>query len=97
MTTADPRTLINVTDKLVMGQVAEEAGLLTPKTQVYSIEDCEVEVPFPIILKPLHSTGRVEFKTKQLNDIKELESFKKYLNPNNRYLLQQYIKRNLMS
>ena len=93
MTTADPRTLINVTDKLVMGQVAEEAGLLTPKTQVYSIEDCEVEVPFPIILKPLHSTGRVEFKTKQLNDIKELESFKKYLNPNNRYLLQQYIKK----
>ena len=93
MITKDPKVLIEVTDKNVMGQKAEEAGLLTPAAQEYHVGITEFTVPFPVILKPVHSEGRVEFKTKVFNTAEELLRFSKYLNPDNRYLMQQFINR----
>lgn len=93
MCTEDPSVLIRVTDKNEMGQVAEKAGLLVPKAQEYKPGDTNFSVPFPVILKPVHTEGRVEFKTKVVKSPEELLKFSNMLNPNNRYLMQQFINR----
>lgn len=91
MCTADPDVLIKVTDKNVMGSIANKSGLLVPKAQEYHSGTTDILVPFPAILKPVYIEGRTEFKTKVLNNVQELRSFSRFLNPNNRYLLQQFI------
>lgn len=93
MCTDDPSVLIRVTDKNEMGRVAEAAGILVPKAQEYTPGDTCFKVPFPVILKPVHTEGRVEFKTKVINTPEELLKFSKMLNPDNRYLMQQFVKR----
>lgn len=91
MVTDDPNTLIEVTDKNVMGRKAQEAGLLVPAAQEYHVGVKEINVPFPALLKPVHSEKRVEFKTKVFESAEDLLKFSKYLNSDNRYLLQQFI------
>lgn len=93
MCTSDPDVLLKTTDKTEMSKVAREAGLLVPADQEYHVGVKDINVPFPVILKPVHVEGRVEFKTKVLRDRNELDSFVKMLNPNNRYLMQQYIEK----
>lgn len=93
MCTEDPSVLIRITDKNEMGRVAKEAGILVPKAQSYKPGDTKFSVPFPIILKPVYIEGRVEFKTKVINSREELIKFSHRLNPNNRYLMQQFINR----
>lgn len=93
MCTSDPDVLLKTTDKTEMSKVAREAGLLVPVDQEYHVGVNDIKVPFPVILKPVHVEGRVEFKTKVLRDRNELDSFVKMLNPNNRYLMQQYIEK----
>lgn len=93
MTTSDPKVLLKVTDKNEMGRVAKEAGFLIPKSQKYKVGDTSFEVPFPVILKPVYSVGRKEFKTKVFRTKKDFIHFAKYLNPNNRYIMQQFIER----
>lgn len=93
MCTSDPDVLLKTTDKTEMSKVAHEAGLLVPEDQEYHVGVKEITVPFPVILKPVYVEGRVEFKTKVLRDTKELDSFVRMLNPNNRYLMQQYIEK----
>lgn len=93
MCTDDPEVLIRVTDKNEMGRIARASGILVPKAQEYKPGDTEFTVPFPVILKPVHTEGRVEFKTKVVNTPNELLKFSHMLNPNNRYLMQQFIKR----
>lgn len=93
MCTTDPQVLIDVTDKDEMGKAAKKAGLLIPKAQKYSVGTMDITVPFPVILKPIETEGRVEFKTKVLKSKEELEHFKKFLNPHNTYLMQQFIPR----
>lgn len=93
MCTPDPSVLIRVTDKVEMGKTANEAGLLTPKSQLYTVGTKKINVPFPVLLKPIKTEGRVEFKTKKIASRDELDKFSHYLNPNNTYLLQQFIPR----
>lgn len=93
MCTADPSIQISVTDKGIMGKTAEKAGLLTPKAQKFTVSTTDINVAFPIILKPIYSEGRVEFKTKIIKTQTELDKFRKFLNPNNVYLMQQFIPR----
>jgi len=93
MCTTDPAVLIRVTDKEEMGKVAAEAGLLTPKAQLLKSDTKEFFVPFPVILKPIITEGRVEFKTKVLYNKEDLVAFRKFLNPQNTYLMQQFIPR----
>lgn len=93
MCTTDPKVLIHITDKNEMGRVAKEAGLLIPAAQQYSVDVDDITVPFPVILKPIVTEGRVEFKTKVLDSRIKLEKFKKFLNPHNTYLMQQFIPR----
>lgn len=93
MCTTDPDVLLKTTDKTEMSKIARAAGLLVPVDQEYHVGTEEVNVPFPVILKPVHVEGRVEFKTKVLRDRKALDSFVKMLNPKNRYLMQQYIEK----
>ena len=64
MCTPDPTELIKVTDKVEMGKTAEKAGLLTPKSQLYTVGTNDINVPFPILLKPIKSeaTYRVQDK-----------------------------------
>lgn len=93
MCTSNPKTLINVTDKNEMGRIALEAGLRVPLSQEYHPGDTDIIVPYPIILKPVHIEGRTEFKTRTINNFDQLKNFSKYLNPNNTYILQQFIDR----
>lgn len=93
MCTRDPKVLISVTDKSVMSEVACKAGLLVPKAQVYSTQTTTFTVPFPVILKHIVTEGRVEFKTRTVKNPEELSKLKKYLNPHNTYLMQQFIPR----
>lgn len=93
MCTEDPSVLIRVTDKNEMGREAQDAGMLVPKAQEYKPGDTDFTVPFPIILKPVQSEGRIEFKTKVVYSAEELIKFSHMLNPNNRYLMQQFINR----
>lgn len=93
MCTGNPEVLLKTTDKTEMSKVAREAGLLVPEDQEYHVGVKDIHVPFPVILKPVHVEGRVEFKTKVLRDRKELDTFEKMLNPKNRYLMQQYIEK----
>lgn len=76
-----------------MGKVAERVGILTPKAEKISKDHLEHNVPYPIILKHIHTEGRVEFKTKIINSKSELKKFSKLFNPNNTYLAQQFIPR----
>lgn len=91
MCSSDPKTLVQVTDKNVMGMLAHKAGLLTPASQPYQYGDTDINVPFPALLKPVHVHGRTEFKTKLLQSKEELFVFSHMLNPKNTYILQQYI------
>lgn len=91
MCTEDPEVVIRVTDKSEMAKEAEKAGLLVPLSQRYVVDRTTVNVPFPIIMKHIERKGRVEFKTKVIKTAEELEHFKKYLNHDNTYLVQQYI------
>lgn len=91
MCTSDPNELIRITDKNEMCQEAVRAGLLVPESQKYSPACTDVTVPFPTILKHVVIKGRTEFKTKIVRSQKELDKFKKILNPENVYILQQYI------
>lgn len=93
MCTTDPAILLKTTDKTEMSKVARSAGLLVPEDQEFHVGVTEIKVPFPVILKPVYVEGRVEFKTKIIHDRHELDSFVKMLNPNNRYLIQQYIEK----
>ena len=90
MITQNPETLIKVTDKNVMGDLASKAGLLVPQSQLYRVGD-NISVSFPIILKPVQYEGRKEFKTKVLRSYEEFDRFLKYMNPTNLYRGQQYI------
>lgn len=92
MITRDPETLIKVTDKNIMDDLASRAGLLVPKSQLYHVGD-SVNIGFPIILKPVKYEGRKEFKTKVINSLQELNDFVKYMNPSNLYQMQQFIDR----
>ena len=92
MVTSNPETLIRVTDKNVMDDLASKAGLLVPQSQLYRVGD-SVKISFPVILKPVKYEGRKEFKTKILDSHRELESFLKFMNPSNLYQMQQYIDR----
>lgn len=91
MCTEDPKVIIRVTDKSEMAKEAAKAGLLVPLSQRFVIDDTTVKIPFPIIMKHIERKGRVEFKTKTIKTAEELEHFKRYLNHNNTYLIQQYI------
>lgn len=91
MCTSDPDVLIRVTDKNEMGKEAVRAGLLVPESQNYVSGCTNITVPFPAILKHVTVNGRTEFKTKIVKTQKELEKFNKMLNPENVYILQQYI------
>lgn len=95
MCTSDPEVLIRITDKNEMGLEAERAGLLVPKSQRYNKDCQDITVPFPAILKHVVIKGRTEFKTKVLQSLEELDKFKKILNPDNVYILQQFIPRSL--
>lgn len=76
-----------------MCKIAEDAGMLVPKAQKYHVGITEFAVPFPVILKPVYSEGRIEFKTKIFNTPEDLIKFSKYLNPKNQYIMQQFIQR----
>lgn len=91
MCSRNPQTLINVTDKNVMGRLAKESGLLTPLAQPYKYGDTNISVPFPALLKPVHVEGRTEFQTKLIENKEELFSFSHLLDHKNTYILQQYI------
>lgn len=91
MCTTDPDVLLRVTDKSEMANEASKAGLLVPLSQRFVTDDVSVNVPFPIIMKNITSKGRVEFKTKVIKSAEKLQHFKKFLNPENVYLIQQYI------
>lgn len=93
MCTTDPNVLIHVTDKDEMGRVAERAGILIPKTAKITKENLSHDIPYPVILKHIHTEGRVEFKTKIIKSESELKSFSKIFNPKNTYLIQQFIPR----
>jgi predicted ATP-grasp superfamily ATP-dependent carboligase len=92
MMTSNPETLIRVTDKNVMDDLASKAGLLVPQSQLYHVGD-QVNINFPVILKPVKYKGRKEFKTKIINSLQELKGFLKYMNPANLYQMQQFIDR----
>ncbi len=93
MCTSDPEVLIRVTDKNEMGKEAARAGLLVPLSQKYQVDCKEISVSFPVILKHVAVKGRTEFKTKIIKSPKELDKFKKILNPDNTYIMQQFIPR----
>jgi len=93
MCTSDPKVLVRITDKNEMGKEAVKAGLLLPDSQKFQVNCKETSVSFPAILKPVTKKGRTEFKTKIIKSEKELEKFKKILNPENIYIMQQFIPR----
>lgn len=93
MCTSNPKILLKVTDKVEMDLIAQQVGMLVPLSQEYYAGMENISVPFPVILKPVHIEGRVEFKTKVLYSRAELDSFSKMLDPRNTYVLQQYIKK----
>lgn len=93
MCTRNPATLIEVTDKNVMGRIAEQAGILVPISQEFHKDVTDIRVPFPAILKPVHVEGRVELKTKLFQTKEELLKFAKFFNPKNIYILQQFVKK----
>lgn len=94
MCTTDPKTIIRITDKSEMGKLAEEVGLLAPKAFKFSKGDIlPAGIKFPVIMKPIEKDIRVEFKYKILNNISALNKFIKILNPNNSYLVQEYVQK----
>lgn len=93
MTTTDPQVIINVTDKNEMDRIAHQVGFLTPSSQEYKLGKRDISVTFPALLKPVHTEGRVEFKTKLFQTKEDLFKFDKYLNTKNTYILQQYVKK----
>lgn len=93
MCTSDPEVLIRITDKNEMGKKAKEAGLLLPDSQKFEVNCKEISVSFPVILKHVTIKGRTEFKTKIVKSKKKLEKLKKILNPDNTYIMQQFIPR----
>lgn len=93
MCTSNPEDLIRIVDKNEMGTEARQAGILVPKSQKFQVDSEEIDVPFPAILKPVKIKGRTEFKTKILRSKEELERFKRRLNPENVYILQEFIPR----
>lgn len=93
MCTSDPEVLLRVTHKDKMAEVAKRAGILVPQTGSISKERLDHSIPYPVILKHLHTEGRIEFKTKIIKSQSELKSFSKVLNPKNTYVIQQFIPR----
>lgn len=78
-------------DKNIMVSVAKKCGFLVPDSYSFSVLSPVVNFPFPCILKPAHSDGIKEFKTKIINNQQELEKFKRLLNPRHTYILQKLI------
>lgn len=91
MCTADPKVLIEVTNKDVMDRVAKECGILVPRTSLISKDNLSHDIPYPVILKHVHTEGKIEFKTRIIRSEKELKAFSKFLDPRNTYLVQEYI------
>lgn len=85
--------LSKVDNKEIMVNLAKKHGFIVPKSHLFSKNlkpPCNLQ--YPIILKPIYSqNGIVEFKFKILQSIQELEKFRELLNPNNSYLIQEYV------
>ncbi len=91
MCTSDPEVLLKVTDKNVMGEIAQESGILVPPSSLITKDNLNHTIPYPVILKHVHTEGPVEFKTRIIKSEQELKAFSKFWNPKNTYLVQQYI------
>ena len=78
-------------DKNLMCEKARVHGFSVPYTKEYKLGDDLSDVPYPCIIKPNIVNSRGEFKTKILQNKEEFDSFKRYLSPQNSYVIQQYI------
>lgn len=93
MITADPQTIIRVTDKNEMIKIATRAGLNVPSSQAYRVGCTDITVPFPAILKPCQTHGRTEFQARKLKNPGQLLKLNKLLNKDNTYILQKYVQK----
>lgn len=92
MGTTQGGVLSKVDDKQYMSELAVKAGFTVPKSYYFSANTETNNFPYPCILKPISSEkGIKEFKTKIIYSKKELDTFKKYLNPQHKYVLQELI------
>lgn len=91
MGTSKQGLLKKMDDKNVMVSLAKECGFIVPKSHEFSFSSPVSDFPFPCILKPATCEGIKEFKTKIIKNSRDLERFKKILNPSNKYILQELI------
>lgn len=68
--------IVSLMDKSIMGQMASEAGLVIPQTNVLKLEDRDFEMPlaFPIILKPISSIAGGKSDIKICRDEDDLDT-----------------------
>lgn len=91
MGTSKSGLLCEVDDKNIMGKLANEVGLLIPKSFRFTSETQVDNIPIPCILKPTKCFGIKEFKTKIIRSNRKLIELQKLLNPKNEYILQELI------
>lgn len=93
MGTAQHGLLTRVDNKNEMAMLARRHGFNVLASIPYTINTIvPTDFKFPAILKPvIKANGVSEFKYRYFDNVKSLEEFKKYLNPANTYILQQYI------
>lgn len=68
--------IVSLMDKSIMGQMASEAGLVIPQTNVLKLGDRDFEMPlaFPIILKPISSIAGGKSDIKICRDEDDLDT-----------------------
>lgn len=91
MGTSQQGLLKKIDDKNIMTSLAKECGFNVPRSYKFSVSSSAEKYPFPCILKPIGNDGIKEFKTKIIRTPKDLNKFKKVLNPTHTYILQELI------
>lgn len=80
-----------IDNKNNMVELASKCGFIVPRSIRVDSTTVFDDVPMPCIIKPTSNEGIREFKTKIIRSRKELEIFRKYLNPRYEYILQELI------
>ena len=84
--------LKELNDKYIMGMMAAKCGLNIPKTTIIPIESLDDVTCFPAIIKPCSPIAK-DFKTRIVQNKKQLIKAAKFFIPNKRYIIQSYIEK----
>lgn len=91
--TTEAGLLTRIDNKNEMALLAQRHGFNVPASIPFTIKTIiPKDFAFPAVLKPVVlDNGVSEFKYRRFENNESLEKFKKYLNPNNTYILQRFI------